>query len=734
MSSWDDVTTEREKPETTKRPREAKEGKESTPSSSKKVRSGFSIQSEDSHLPEQEDSTNLFIQNQSSSSSSSSSFLSSQPNNPLNAIEQDIRGIQTGIEKTESSIDETALEIKKTTTKIEQLEEEIKTTTDPDEKNRLLDEKKQLREDKKQLRNKEEQLRKEKKQLRDRLAEKEKQIAIAPPEFDLLTPESIIESMKRVSERIPGLQFRTPEEMFKPNKLISPYFQNFIDREDALTAAITALSSEDIGDEEPRTRYPLVATAAGSGTGKSRFCDELAMRLANQSERILPIPISYNGYTKQLDFDMDAEKALILRVLYMSFFCVPISGNSWKKFLDLFVSASDLSLFTAMDAIFRHSKASRAVLLIDEISKSPDLADTLTAAVDVMDDSTPAKTLRVFVTSLDGKYGGLVTGSNRSITPIKLDLLKNTDVFTYLLNDPFWKLPVPSIAVKLACGHPRLLKSLHRQNQSNFTSLDTLIANTGFAMQDLPIDFVDLRVALLGMKIKPNDKLISQSETDYSHYLRESYFMDPDGTSKKEEGRGPFYPQIPLLPLLRLAKEQSSLESPPPVAKTIYQMITTVTSQGNIGSSTLAGKPYELFHALWEVMVRQLVLLKPVNPALFPLDRPYDDHYKSSTNNSLLYNDTFRVAEPLLLQLPNCNSVRAFLALLAKPSSAMNAINQTDNLASSTKVNLHQALKNVKNGKNSVILRFGANFPGIDLLIFDACPSVPGGVKITGDR
>src|SRR3989338_1979111 len=326
MSSWDDVTTEREKPETTKRPREAKEGKESTPSSSKKVRSGSSIQSEDSHLPEQEDSTNLFIQNQSSSSS----FLSSQPNNPLNAIEQDIREIQTSIKNTESSIDETALEIKTTTTKIEQLEEEIKATTDPDEKNKLLDEKNLLRNKEEQLReeknlllarlvDKEKQLRDKEKQLLARLAEKEKQIANAPL-YDLSTPESIIESMKRVSELIPSLPFRTPEEMLKPNKLISPYFENFIDREDALTAAIKALSSEDIGDEEPRTRYPLVATAAGSGTGKSRFCDELALRLANQSERILPIPISYNGYTVQPASKMNVEKALALRVLYMSFF------------------------------------------------------------------------------------------------------------------------------------------------------------------------------------------------------------------------------------------------------------------------------------------------------------------------------------------------------------------------------------------------------------------------------
>src|SRR3989338_4250693 len=291
MSSWDDVTTEREKPETTKRPREAKEGKESTPSSSKKVRSGSSIQSEDSHLPEQEDSTNLFIQNQSSSSSSSS-FLSSQPNNPLNAIEQDIREIQTSIKNTESSIYETALEINTITLKIEQLEEEIKATTDPDEKNKLLDEKNRLLDEKKQLRNKEnlllgkenlllgkeEQLRKEKNKQLARLAENEKKLAAQPPLYDLSTPESIIESMKRVSERIPGLQFSTPEEMLKPNKLIPPHFQNFIDRDDALKNAISLLS-KDIAHDQQRFKYPIVATAAGSGTGKTRFCDELVVAL-----------------------------------------------------------------------------------------------------------------------------------------------------------------------------------------------------------------------------------------------------------------------------------------------------------------------------------------------------------------------------------------------------------------------------------------------------------------------
>src|SRR3989338_8321949 len=534
-------------------------------------------------------------------SSSSSSLPTHHNFSSLEMINSDIQETKIAIAKTESDLEELAQALKK-------LEEAIKTTTDPDEKKYLRDEKNRLLDDKNRLLDKEKQLRDEKNRLLDkenlqlaRLAENEKKLAAQPPEFDLSTADKIIESMEKVALRFPELQFRkTPDEMFKPNKLISPHFENFIDREDALTSAIKALSSEDISDVELRTRYKLVATAAGSGTGKSRFCDELALRLANQSERILPIPISYNGYTVQPASKMNVEKALALRVLYMSFFRFSIFDNPWDEFTDLFASASNLRLSTAMDAIFRHSKASRAVLLIDEISKSPDLAETLKAAVKVMDKSNPAKTLRVFVTSLDGKYGGLVTGSNRSITPIKLDLLKNTDVFTHLLNDPFWKHPIPSIAVKLACGHPRLLKSLHRQNQSNFTSLDTLIANTGFAMQDLPIDFVDLRVALLGMKIKPNDKLISQSDTDYSFFLRESIFMDPDGTSKQYEGRGPFFPQIPLLPLLRLAKEQSSLESPPPVAKTIYQMITTVTSQGNIGSSTLAGKHYEVFHALWK--------------------------------------------------------------------------------------------------------------------------------------
>src|SRR3989338_2324720 len=484
MSSWDDVTTEREKPETTKRPREAKEGKESTPSSSKKVRSGSSIQSEDSHLPEQEDSTNLFIQNQSSSSSSSSSFLSPQPNNPLNAIEQDIRGIQTGIEKTESSIDETALEIKKTTTQIEQLEEEIKATTDPDEKNRLRNKEEQLRNKENLLRNKEEQLRKEKKQLRDRLAEKEKQIAIAPPEFDLSTPESIIESMKRVSERIPGLQFRTPEEMLKPNKLIPPHFQNFIDRDDALKNAISLLS-KDIAHDQLRFKYPIVATAAGSGTGKTRFCDELAAKLTNpdnpSDEKILAIPISYNGFTDQ-KFSENSSNELALRILFMSFFSFsgPDLAGDWGTFGSLFqTSTRSLDGCTIIAAIFQYSGASRAVLLIDEISKSPNESATLNYAEALVNrNSGRTQTLRLFITALDARFQ---RNSSRPIDFIQLYLLQNEHVMTHLFPG---STPLQQILIKLACGHPRLLEEIDRYFKANEhnppTSLATSLANINY--------------------------------------------------------------------------------------------------------------------------------------------------------------------------------------------------------------------------------------------------------------
>src|SRR3989338_1195714 len=248
-------------------------------------------------------------------SSSSSSLPTHHNFSSLEMINSEIQETKIAIAKTESDIEELAQALKK-------LEHKIDNTTDSnkekyllDEKNRLLDKEKQLRDEKNKLLDEKNLL------LAARLAENEKKLAAQPPEFDLSTADKIIESMKRVSERIPELQFRkTPDEMFKPNKLISPHFENFIDREDALTAAITALSSEDISDVELRTRYPLVATAAGSGTGKSRFCDELALRLANQSERILPIPISYNGYTVQPASKMNVEKALALRVLYMSFF------------------------------------------------------------------------------------------------------------------------------------------------------------------------------------------------------------------------------------------------------------------------------------------------------------------------------------------------------------------------------------------------------------------------------
>src|SRR3989338_6445237 len=214
--------------------------------------------------------------------SSSSSLPTHHNFSSLEMITSEIQETKIAIAKTESDIEELVQALKK-------LEEAIKTTTDPDEKKYLRDEKKQLRDEKNKLLD-------EKKQLRDRLAEKEKQIAIAPPLYDLSTPESIIESMKRVSERIPGLQFRTPEEMLKPNKLIPPHFQNFIDRDDALKNAISLLS-KDIAHDQQRFKYPIVATAAGSGTGKTRFCDELAAKLTNpdnpSDEKILAIPISY---------------------------------------------------------------------------------------------------------------------------------------------------------------------------------------------------------------------------------------------------------------------------------------------------------------------------------------------------------------------------------------------------------------------------------------------------------
>src|SRR3989338_5617863 len=213
-------------------------------------------------------------------SSSSSSLPTHHNFSSLEMITSEIQETKIAIAKTESDIEELAQALKK-------LEHKIDNTTDPDKEKYLLDKEKQLRD-------KEKQLRDEKNLQLARLAENEKKLAAQPPEFDLSTPESIIESMKRVSERIPGLQFRTPEEMLKPNKLIPPHFQNFIDRDDALKNAISLLS-KDIAHDQLRFKYPIVATAAGSGTGKTRFCDELAAKLTNpdnpSDEKILAIPI-----------------------------------------------------------------------------------------------------------------------------------------------------------------------------------------------------------------------------------------------------------------------------------------------------------------------------------------------------------------------------------------------------------------------------------------------------------
>src|SRR3989338_6170254 len=149
-------------------------------------------------------------------SSSSSSLPTHHNFSSLEKINSEIQETKIAIAKTESDLEELAQALKK-------LEHKIDNTTDPDKEKYLLDKEKQLRD-------KEKQLRDEKNLQLARLAEKEKKLAAQPPEFDLSTPESIIESMKRVSERIPGLQFRTPEEMLKPNKLIPPRVQKISHR------------------------------------------------------------------------------------------------------------------------------------------------------------------------------------------------------------------------------------------------------------------------------------------------------------------------------------------------------------------------------------------------------------------------------------------------------------------------------------------------------------------------
>jgi hypothetical protein len=230
--------------------------------------------------------------------------------------------------------------------------------------------------------------------------------------------------------------------------------------------------------------------------------------------------------------------------------------------------------------------------------------------------------------------------------------------------------------------------------------------------------FSDLRVALLGEMTTANNKCPSSSQK-YLDLLQESAFMDPDGTLNGEEAAA-FYPQIPLL------HRTSQHRIKDPVASTIYRMITALTDQINLATNSgLAGKPYELCHALWEVMVRQLILLKPRETA-FPRDRPYEDHYKIPSDGN------FTVAPPQLLYLPDCHRAAAFHKLLAQQQNESNAVDQTQVSDNPEKtVNLHKALEAVGSGGKSVILRFGGTFPGIDLLIFDPAP-IPGGVKITG--
>src|SRR3989338_7141998 len=372
-----------------------------------------------------------------------------------------------------------------------------------------------------------------------------------------------------------------------------------------------------------RFKYPIVATAAGSGTGKTRFCDELAAKLTNpdnpSDEKILAIPISYNGFT-DLRFSNISSNELALRILFMSFFSFsgPNLAGDWKKFGSLFqTSTRSLDGCTIIDAIFQYSGASRAVLLIDEISKSLDESATLNYAEGLVNENSGRpQTLRLFITALDARFQ---RNSSRPIEFIQLYLLQNEHLMTHLFPG---STPLQQILIKLACGHPRLLEEIDRYFKANEhnppTSLATSLANINYNRLKFLSSLSQVRVALLGGQTTSNESL---------GLLRESIFMDPDRQSDLYLGEAPYSPQMPLLPLLQWTHRHSN----EPTFKIIYRMITTLTDQINLTTNSgPGGKPYEVFHALWEVMVRQLIRLKPSDPA-FPVQRPYEDHYKISS-------------------------------------------------------------------------------------------------------
>ncbi|RHZ53390.1 hypothetical protein Glove_442g7 [Diversispora epigaea] len=406
-----------------------------------------------------------------------------------------------------------------------------------------------------------------------------------------------------------------------------------------------------------KSLYPLPALQSAPGGGKSFFLDELASLKSEDLDRYFQLKISnlekegksvekqqyvkeamdilhnsigisitYNG-NSPYDCDIDGilQKGLVMRILWSYFFNAnKLDWNSFcKKFRKYFYS---LDTLTAIQSIIYHSKKS-IFLCVDETMKilSNDYANVGNVRILLNELYKPYQALshsdkkfHFVVSTLDAlNIFDTQTGSQRPIIWIplrRLTLSESFKLFNKITETPNYhdnrRLFVIKKCIADCNGHPRTLEKFYHLLFNDDTALNTDIYSSlierlakNLKQWFSPITFSIIKKALLGDAIS----LACEIENTWRTYtLRDliSTGIYINSLTDDDEALNVIPTLSPVgLQYFCIFNKNNTNNDVKTVTKILRDLLTTEYS---FDDEVMDGKPFERFHANWELLYRVL--------------------------------------------------------------------------------------------------------------------------------
>ncbi|CAJ0845300.1 8105_t:CDS:2 [Entrophospora sp. SA101] len=358
--------------------------------------------------------------------------------------------------------------------------------------------------------------------------------------------------------------------------------------------------------------------------------NEAVNNVINMLHNSVAVCITYNGhsaYNFDEFVDDNIERGLVMRILWSYFF--DDGKLSWQNFCEKFkTNFESLNIRTVVQSILYHSKK-RVLLCIDEIMKILSGTDTNQKQAKVnkflnhlynpyqefAKDKEELIKFNFILTTLDAVYvQSNMTDSGRQIEWIplrRLEISESAELFNEVirsLNLEENRLFVIKKCISDCNGHPRTLEKFYQVFNSNkeaqiihnYSSLIAILTNH---IRDWykNISFPVVKMALLGESVRLSHVINTNGEQlSISALVSSGDYIN----SLTEKSEAQFViPTLSPVSLQYFCLNNEDDGDAKIATKIIQRLLTTESS---FDDEVMDGRPFERFHANWELLYRVL--------------------------------------------------------------------------------------------------------------------------------